>query len=99
MYEILSYPNFVQFRTLRQDQILNACSYKRKNESKFSKPEWKDEKNLGKKFTPSRNVAPTDVTPVLISNFDKDEENKENRIIKPMMWGMIPPWHKVIFIV
>lgn len=54
---------------------------------------------MGKKFIPSGNVAPTDVTPILISNFDKNDENKENRIIKPMMWGMIPPWHKVTFIV
>ncbi|XP_077299305.1 abasic site processing protein HMCES [Arctopsyche grandis] len=73
--------------TLGPNDIVKACCYKKKNETKFSKPTWSDEKNLEKKYNPSYNIAPTDVTPILILS-------KEERIVKPMMWGMVPPWHK-----
>lgn len=47
-------------------------------------------------YRPSVNIAPTDVTPVVVSgsHFDQDANSP---VIYPMMWGMIPPWHKVIF--
>lgn len=37
-------------------------------------------------FTPSYNIAPTDINPILVYS--------DNRIIKPMMWGLIPAWVK-----
>lgn len=44
---------------------------------------------------PSYNIAPTDVTPVLVSALHFDDESKiTDRILIPMMWGLIPCWHK-----
>ncbi|GBP38894.1 Embryonic stem cell-specific 5-hydroxymethylcytosine-binding protein [Eumeta japonica] len=79
--------------SLDKNQVQCACSYKPKNATKFIKPPWIDEHNGGKEYTPSYNIAPTDVTPVIISASRFTEDNT-NRIIKPMMWGIIPPWHK-----
>ena len=64
-------------------------------------PEWRSEYNLGRKYEPSYNIAPTDITPVLVSmdHFTDDETVKKqathDRLLVPMMWGMIPFWHKV----
>ncbi|XP_068619519.1 abasic site processing protein HMCES [Battus philenor] len=78
--------------SLHKDQLRCACSYKGKDGS-FIKPEWLHEHNDGKEYIPSYNIAPTDVTPILISSSNyKSVENA--RVIKPMMWGIIPPWHK-----
>ncbi|XP_050524544.1 abasic site processing protein HMCES isoform X2 [Daktulosphaira vitifoliae] len=55
-------------------------------------PKWHHLDNGGRKFIPSNNIAPTDITPILISG-EKFEETS-TRIIAPMVWGMIPPWHK-----
>lgn len=59
------------------------------------KPEWVDEYNDGKQYIPSYNIAPTDVTPIMISANLCQKNASYERIIKPMMWGMIPPWQKV----
>ncbi|CAD0204797.1 unnamed protein product [Chrysodeixis includens] len=80
--------------TLPKDKVQCACSYKPKNSDSYTKPPWLPEFNASKEYTPSHNIAPTDVTPVLVSatNFENDEQC--GRVLKPMMWGIIPPWHK-----
>ncbi|XP_068155499.1 abasic site processing protein HMCES [Drosophila tropicalis] len=59
-------------------------------------PEWRAEFNLGRRYHASYNIAPTDITPVVVSgaHFSDDEDQKCSRIVMPMMWGMIPFWHK-----
>lgn len=57
------------------------------------------EYNCGRSYCPSYNLAPTDITPVLVSSdhFYDEEDSKNNinsRLVVPMMWGMIPFWHK-----
>ncbi|CAB3233523.1 unnamed protein product [Arctia plantaginis] len=79
--------------TLSKEQVQCACSYKSKN-AKYIKPQWLTEYNAGKDYTPSCNIAPTDVTPVLISSTRFKNAAESTRVIKPMMWGIIPPWHK-----
>ena len=44
--------------------------------------EWEDPES----YIPSYNIAPTQVSPVLIYN--------KKRIVKPMRWGLIPSWAK-----
>lgn len=73
-----------------------------KHEEIMSTPEWRAEFNCGRSFMPSYNIAPTDITPVLVSAdhfIDKNDKSDQQqahggRIIVPMMWGMIPFWHK-----
>lgn len=49
---------------------------------------------------PSFNIAPNDVTPVLISRDhfcdegDSKAESGHHRLLIPMLWGLIPFWHK-----
>ncbi|XP_016981885.1 abasic site processing protein HMCES isoform X2 [Drosophila rhopaloa] len=59
-------------------------------------PEWRPEFNLGRRYQPSYNIAPTDITPVIVSaaHFSDAEDQKCSRVVMPMMWGMIPFWHK-----
>lgn len=59
-------------------------------------PKYENLYNLGKKYEPSYNVAPTDVTPVLISKAHLTEEKEDcaDRVLVPMMWGIVPAWHK-----
>ncbi|XP_041982588.1 abasic site processing protein HMCES [Aricia agestis] len=78
--------------TLKRNEIQCACSYKPSKEQKYVKPHWLDEHNDGKEYKPSYNIAPTDVTPVLISSSKYSAQT--SRVLKPMMWGIIPPWHK-----
>ncbi len=40
-------------------------------------------------FKPSFNIAPTQVLPII-----RAEESPGNRLLEPMMWGLIPPWAK-----
>ncbi|KPJ10791.1 UPF0361 protein C3orf37-like [Papilio machaon] len=79
--------------SLNKEQLRCACSYKNKKRDSFDKPEWLNEHNDGKEYIPSYNIAPTDVTPVLISSSNY-KNIASRRILKPMMWGIIPPWHK-----
>lgn len=85
------------FRSLNKDQLQCACSYKGKDGEFYIKPEWLNEYNNGKEYSPSYNIAPTDVTPVLISS-SKYKSAQSDWILKPMMWGIIPPWHKVFHV-
>lgn len=82
-------------RTLSKAQLQCACSFKTKGANSFSQPDWLPEHNDGKEYIPSYNIAPTDVTPVLISSSIYSNAANSSRVLKPMMWGIIPPWHKV----
>ncbi|KAJ6643437.1 Abasic site processing protein HMCES, partial [Pseudolycoriella hygida] len=80
--------------TLDPDQVKHACRYKSREKDKETTPEFRIEFNCGKTYKPSTNICPTDVTPVLISSKHiTDEANDSERILVPMMWGMIPYWH------
>ncbi|CAK1545697.1 unnamed protein product [Leptosia nina] len=79
---------------LDKKQLRCACSYKDKQSNTFVKPDYLDEHNNGKEYTPSCNIAPTDVTPVMISSSKYNNYARTRRVLKPMMWGIIPPWHK-----
>ncbi|XP_055706581.1 abasic site processing protein HMCES [Phlebotomus papatasi] len=87
--------------TLAPEDVCRACKYKASKgaNGKKAEPEWRSEYNLGKSYNPSYNIAPTDITPVLISeaHFEDEEEGKasgEKRVLVPMMWGIVPFWHK-----
>ncbi|CAG4991150.1 unnamed protein product [Parnassius apollo] len=83
--------------SLDKELIRCACSYKIRHGhgDSYVKPEWLHEHNDGKEYVPSYNIAPTDVSPVLISSSKyRTTQSDSIRIIKPMMWGIIPPWHK-----
>jgi len=64
--------------------------------SEMETPEWRAEYNLGRRYQASYNIAPTDITPVIVSaaHFSDAEDQKCARVVTPMMWGMIPFWHK-----
>ncbi|XP_050680671.1 abasic site processing protein HMCES isoform X2 [Leptidea sinapis] len=81
--------------SLDKEQLRCACRYRDKSLNDYVKPSYLTEYNDGKEYSPSFNIAPTDITPVLVSarNFLKDSDAGQ-RILKPMMWGIIPPWHK-----
>ncbi|KAG6456066.1 hypothetical protein O3G_MSEX009545 [Manduca sexta] len=81
--------------SLNKDQVQCACSYKPKGASVYKKPDWLPEHNAGKEYKPSYNIAPTDVTPILISSSKFKNATSGSRLLKPMMWGIIPPWHKI----
>lgn len=89
---------FISFkRTLSPKEICHACAFKSPFDPTHEKlPEFRAEYNCGRKYQPSYNVAPTDVTPVLVSSahFDDDSSASANRCLVPMMWGMIPFWHQ-----
>ncbi|XP_047998660.1 abasic site processing protein HMCES [Leguminivora glycinivorella] len=80
--------------SLNKEQVICACSYQPIPGYGHCKPEWMHEHNDGKEYKPSYNIAPTDVTPVLVSASKFKTAAPTSRIVKPMMWGIIPPWHK-----
>ncbi|XP_013186299.2 abasic site processing protein HMCES isoform X1 [Amyelois transitella] len=80
--------------SLNKDQVQCACSFKVKGKDTYLKPDWLPEHNNGKEYLPSYNIAPTDITPVLVSSSKYKNAAKTDRVLKPMMWGIIPPWHK-----
>jgi len=71
--------------TLNPENLRRACQYKGKD-GKVKKPDWKDAP-CGNQYFPSTNIPPTVYTPVLIGK-------AEERLLQPMMWGLVPPWHK-----
>ncbi|XP_026761294.2 abasic site processing protein HMCES isoform X2 [Galleria mellonella] len=79
--------------SLSKEQLQCACSYKSDKTNKYVKAEWLHEHNDGKEYIPSHNIAPTDVTPVLVSANKYRNGAKNEHVLKPMMWGIIPPWH------
>ncbi|XP_072933433.1 abasic site processing protein HMCES [Epargyreus clarus] len=80
--------------SLHNNALRCACAYKPKGAETYTKPDWLDEHNDGKKYVPSYNIAPTDVTPVMVSASRYKNAAQTDRVLKPMMWGIIPPWHK-----
>lgn len=67
------------------------------DQEKFLYPQWR-QLNDSLIYKPSHNIAPSEVTPVLVSgaHFDKSKNgvNAHHRYLVPMVWGMIPFWHK-----
>ncbi|KAJ8711721.1 hypothetical protein PYW08_008675 [Mythimna loreyi] len=80
--------------SLNKEKVQCACSYKSKDDNLYIIPDWLPEFNAGKDYTPSYNIAPTDVTPVIVSSSRFKNVAQSDRVLKPMMWGIIPPWHK-----
>lgn len=77
---------------LCRNDYKKAASYFDESSKKFKQPEWLETDNCGLQFKPSTNIAPTDITPVLVSG---DHYNKpQKRLLQPMMWSLIPPWSK-----
>lgn len=89
--------------TLGPDEICQACSVRTMKDGKkqYQAPEWRDHPG-GKSYTTSYNIAPSRFTPVIISDHhvrgvkrqSDDEALSPQRIIQPMMWGLIPPFYK-----
>jgi len=73
--------------TLSSANIVRACTYKDKNGVEH-KPKWVDATD-GETYYPSANIPPTSHTPVMYLQNQEDQ-----RIIEPMMWGLVPYWHK-----
>ncbi|ODN06455.1 Embryonic stem cell-specific 5-hydroxymethylcytosine-binding protein, partial [Orchesella cincta] len=91
--------------TLAPDVICRACTYKDPSSDKYKKPNWKEHpesKDSSTSYTyyASANIAPTKFTPVLIrskrsSSADQDPTTDAcDREVMPMMFGMIPYYHK-----
>ncbi|CAL8143710.1 unnamed protein product [Orchesella dallaii] len=85
--------------TLAPDVICRACSYKDPSSDKFKKPSWKEHpesKDSSTSYTyyGSTNIAPTKFTPVMIRSNTPSSADEEPREIMPMMFGMIPYYHK-----
>lgn len=78
---------------MKRETYCKATSYKNRKETSFRQTEWHDLENGDLEFKPSNNIAPTDVTPILVSG--EEFVGYPSRILTPMVWGMIPPWHKV----
>lgn len=53
------------------------------------KPLWRDSPDGGKYF-PANNLPPSRYTPVLW----RSDQNPLDLSLQPMLWGLIPPWHK-----
>lgn len=79
--------------TLEPNEICTCCS-------RDNKPlKWRPEYNLGRKYEghidgKGYNTTPQDITPVLASNAHFDEVPSSDTVVVPMMWGLIPRWHK-----
>lgn len=96
MYKSLLISIYVFNSNLKRETYCKATSYKDSNDKFYRQPEWHDLENGGQYFKQSNNIAPTDVTPILVSG--EEFVGYPSRILTPMVWGMIPPWHKVWFV-
>jgi hypothetical protein len=93
---------FQLYSTLDPNVICKACTYKDSKTGSFKKPSWKDhpepkDETSSYKYYPSANAAPTRFTPVLYkpSSGKKTERVEDEIFCQPMMFGMIPAYHKV----
>lgn len=79
--------------TLGSRAVCKACEYKDGTEKRQSVVWQAEETGDGRGYCPSYNLAPTDVTPCIVAgtHFKSDEK----QVLMPMVWGMIPRWHKV----
>lgn len=79
--------------TMEPKKICQACA-------KNNKPlKWRPEYNLGRKYEghldgKGFNTAPQDISPVLASNAHFDTVKSSETVVVPMLWGVIPSWHK-----
>ncbi|XP_060070812.1 abasic site processing protein HMCES-like [Ylistrum balloti] len=80
--------------TLAPDDVCQACNFHDKKGT-TQKPLWRDPPG-GQQYFPSYNVSPGSHTPVLLSSrhYLGELEGLSDRVIQPMMWGMVPSWHK-----
>ncbi|XP_075229765.1 abasic site processing protein HMCES [Lycorma delicatula] len=69
-----------------------ATGYFNDKTGKFEQPNWIQHANSNLEFKPSSNLAPTEAVPVLISG--KHCDNSSEQILQPMIWSLIPNWHK-----
>lgn len=98
------------YRTLKPSELIINCCHKKpawetikegfRSDDDISGellyPVW-HQINSSITYQPSYNIAPSNVTPVLVSgaHFNNVDENGETcRCLVPMIWGMIPFWHK-----
>lgn len=81
--------------TLSPDVLCKACTYKKMKSGCYTQVEWRESSN-GKECNPSTNFVPTFYGPVMISKKHLDPNaDPDDRVLTPMMWGIIPRWHKV----
>lgn len=76
------------FSALRAERYECATSYYDINCDVYKKPKFGCS-NIHE-FKPSTNIAPTEVTPVLV--WDAKEKAP---VLRPMVWGLIPSWADV----
>ncbi|XP_063883784.1 abasic site processing protein HMCES-like isoform X2 [Scylla paramamosain] len=90
--------------TLAPDELCRACSIRTvgaDGQKQYQPLAWRDHPN-NQSYSPSTNMAPSRFTPVIISEHQQrgvkrsqeGEEQPPQRIIQPMKWGLIPPFHK-----
>lgn len=74
-------------------EIAAGCTYRGKDNS-IQKPIWKE--NGSKTYTKSFNKGPKSYSPILLRNSKciGTNQEKNDRILLPMQWGMVPSWHK-----
>ncbi|XP_043463459.1 abasic site processing protein HMCES [Leptopilina heterotoma] len=75
--------------TFEPETLSRACQYK-DSSGKYRQAPWIPSKNEDIEYKPSCNKGPRSVLPILMSGSQINNENE--RILCPMMWGMIPPW-------
>jgi hypothetical protein len=91
--------------TLAPDVICRACTYRNETSGKFVAPTWQDHPNssdstrtVNSTYYPSANVAPTRFTPVMYKKtMEGSSSSSDEIVVQPMMFGLIPVYHKVIF--
>ncbi|KAI4503821.1 hypothetical protein M0802_001224 [Mischocyttarus mexicanus] len=75
--------------TLSKENLSCACAYK-KPTGEYHKVPWVDSSESV--YVQSCNIGPRDIVPCIVAGTHL--VNKEERLLCPMLWGMIPPWHK-----
>ncbi|XP_046733886.1 abasic site processing protein HMCES [Diprion similis] len=78
--------------TLEPEAMCKACQYK-DSAGKHASARWQaEETGDGRGYCSSYNLAPTDVIPCVVAG--RHFRAEEERVLHPMVWGMIPRWHK-----
>ncbi|XP_047345648.1 abasic site processing protein HMCES isoform X2 [Vespa velutina] len=75
--------------TLSKEKLSCACAYK-DSSGEYHKVPWMDSSELV--YVQSCNIGPRDIVPCVVAGTHL--KNNQERILCPMLWGMIPPWHK-----
>lgn len=90
--------------TLAPDEVCKACSVLKlgaDGRKSYQSLQWRDHPG-DHTYSPSTNMAPSRYTPVIISEqqqrgvkrMQDGEEQPTQRIVHPMMWGLVPPFYK-----